>query len=163
MTLSFKTVPVVNQPCENCPWRTANHGKRTTYRFFTKANRQRLWNQIRRGEGIQSCHQTDPSHPDHVATGTKLTATPHECMGSVILVVRELDRLVEGDWDQVVEPGHCDRYLASDRNRRFGLRKSGLLYYLMNRQMNPPMGDGKLPDPPKGSLGSDEFGTGLEA
>ena len=72
--------------CPRCPWRIANHGKRTPGGFYTKKNLQRLWSQVRRGLKPQSCHMTDPSHPDHVAAGAPLSAQVHECPGSVALV-----------------------------------------------------------------------------
>ena len=77
-------------PCEQCPWRTANHGKRHPGGFYRKDNLRRLWNQIRKG-GIQSCHPTDPTHEDHRQyAGAKPGAKPLECIGSVILVLREM-------------------------------------------------------------------------
>lgn len=150
------------KPCENCPWRKTNHGRRHPGGFFTKANRQRLWNQIRGGGGIQSCHMTDPSHPDHVAHGTPEHATAMECCGSVVLVVRELNRLKELSRPTATQPDEitragCDAYLAETRDRR-GLKRDGLLYYMLARQADPPVGDGILPKPPDDLVDADWIG-----
>ena len=119
-------------PCDACPWRVANHGKRHKHGFYTKRNLQRLWNQIRRGGGVQSCHPTDPGHPDH---GAKPDSKAQECGGSVILVTRELRRLAMLSGD----PNHIDgkyipAYLALSRVNK-GLTTTGLMYYLLSRRM----------------------------
>lgn len=89
----------VSQMCPQCPWRVSNHGKRSPGGFYTKKNLRRLWGQIRRGERAQSCHLTDPSHPDHVAAGAPENAQVRECPGSIALVARELKKLENAaDW-----------------------------------------------------------------
>lgn len=117
--------------CIQCPWRLANQGARHPSGFYTKKNLIRLWNQIRGGGWPQSCHLTDPNHPDHVKAGCKPDATPRECPGSVVIVVRELLKLRGPDPEHAIEPEDCDRYLK-DR-RRHGLKRSGLLYWLLER------------------------------
>ena len=79
------------KPCEQCPWRIANHGRRHPGGFYRKDNLRRLWNQIRKGGRLQSCHPTDPGHADHrTYAGAKPGAKPLECIGSVILILREM-------------------------------------------------------------------------
>lgn len=119
----------MRQPCANCPWRAENHGKRTPWGFYTAANLRRLWNQIRSGGGAQSCHPTDPSHPDHVAAGAKHGATPQECPGSVILVYREFEKM-QAIGDGTITPEAVTRYL---RMHRDGLTRTGILYWLVSR------------------------------
>ena len=141
-----------NEPCSQCPWRVENHSKRHKNGFFTKANRQRLWNEIRGGGGIQSCHLTDASHPDHVEAGANPNATkkPKECMGSVVLVVRELKHVMElsdGKEREITTKG-INAYFEETKKRK-GLKRNGLIYYLLGRTLDPPLGDGKLPDPEK--------------
>lgn len=120
----------VRRPCANCPWRAVNHGKRTPWGFYSAANMRRLWNQIRRG-GAQSCHPTDPNHPDHVAAGAKPGSTPLECPGAVILVLREATRLASYGADgNTVDEQAIPAYL---RNHRDGLTKTGIMYWVVQR------------------------------
>lgn len=145
----------MRHPCEHCPWRVSNHGKRTPWGFYTKANLRRLWGQVRRG-GAQSCHPTDPSHPDHVAAGAKKGATPQECPSAVILVLRECERVASyGNGGNTIDPDGIDRYLAAHKD---GLTKSGILYWVVSRiQFGgvPFLGGPKLPD-----VDMDEEGIG---
>jgi hypothetical protein len=136
----------VSKPCAQCPWRLSNQGTRSPGAFYTKANLRRLWRQVRGGGKPQSCHLTDPSHPDHVAAGARPGATAKECPGSVVLVLREIhkvkdERGVVGGGDSI------KRYLAT---RRRGLTKTGLLYWIVQRILfaNVPLmnSDGPLPD-----------------
>lgn len=115
-------------PCAQCPWRLTNQGKPHPHGFYTKANLRRLWNQIRGGGRAQSCHLTDPSHPDHVAAGAKEGAQAQECPGSVILVRREVAQMADGGG--VVRAEGVKRYLAVRRN---GLTKPGVLYWCVQR------------------------------
>lgn len=136
---------MTKKACAQCPWRLANQGKRHPHRFYTKRNLTRLWNQIRGGGAPQSCHLTDPSHPDHVKVGAPLGATPQECPGSVIVVLRELERMTGGNGG-MVEPEHVNRYVAS---RPRGLTRRGIVYWVVQRiQMAgvPFFGESKLPD-----------------
>lgn len=136
----------MRRPCEHCPWRVANHGKRTPWAFYTKTNLRRLWNQVRRGGAPQSCHPTDPHHPDHVAAGAKPDATPQECPGSVILVYREFEKLQACAVGPTIDGPACDRYL---REHRDGLTKNGLAYWLVSRYAFggvPFVGEPKLPE-----------------
>ena len=107
-------------PCDDCPWRKSNHGKRHPGGFFRKNNLQRLWNQIRKGGGMQTCHPTDPSHPDHCTCGgAKKGSTEQECAGSVVLITRELrhaDRL--GREEPVINMNGATLYLTESRQRK---------------------------------------------
>lgn len=116
------------RPCTQCPWRLSNQGKPHPYGFYTKANLRRLWNEVRGGGKAQSCHLTDPSHPDHILVGAKLGAKAQECPGSVILVMREVGRMATPEG--VVNDEGVKLYLAT---RKKGLKKSGILYWLVQR------------------------------
>ena len=132
-------------PCSQCPWRASNQGKRTPWGFYSQANLRRMWNEIRNGCGVQSCHPTDASHPDHVAAGAKTGAQVKECAGSVILVLRELIDL-RGGPDVIIGPEEVDAYLA---RRKRGLKKRALLYYLYERMRLadvPFFGGTRMPD-----------------
>jgi hypothetical protein len=133
-----------SRPCEQCPWRLTNHGKKHRFGFYTKSNLRRLWNQVRGGGNKQSCHLTDPAHPDHVAVGAKPGAKAQECPGSVIIVLREVKQMA--DADGVISPEGIDRYRAS---RKKGLTKNGLMYWIVKRIQfgNVPfVGGHPLPD-----------------
>lgn len=137
-------VPQLKKACEQCPWRLSNQGKRHFGSFYSKKNLTRLWGQIRRGGGVQSCHMTDPSHPDHIRAGTKATAQPRECPGSVITVKRELNQMANAEG--VVDN---DGVLAYLKRRKKGLTKHGVIYWIVSRiQMGgvPFVGGPKMPD-----------------
>jgi hypothetical protein len=132
------------KPCNQCPWRLENQGKRHSHSFYTKKNLTRLWNLLRRGGAPQSCHMTDPSHPDHLAVGCKETAEARECPGSVILVLREVRQMA--DENNVVKAKRIEEYR---RSRKRGLTQAGLAYWLLARiQLGgvPLIGGPKLPD-----------------
>lgn len=131
------------KPCAQCPWRKANQGKKHRHGFYTKANLRRLWNEIRGGGGVQSCHLTDPSHPDHIDAGAKPDAKAQECPGSVILVLREVRKMANPQG--VIDTPGVERYLAT---RKQGLKKNGVLYWCISRiQMGgvPFVGGPKMP------------------
>ena len=129
------------RPCEQCPWLLANHGKRHPHGFFRKTNLRRLWNQIRRGGGIQTCHMTDPSHPDH---GAPEKAELRECAGSVVLVMREMRRAGEAG---TITPESLDRYKAEVKAGRKGLTDTGLQYWVLGRYAGQGwMGLAPMPD-----------------
>lgn len=134
------------KPCQHCPWRVANHGKATPWGFYKKANLRRLWNGIRNG-GAQSCHPTDPSHPDHVAAGAKAGSKPLECPGAVILVLRECEKMASyGAGGNTIDPAAADTYR---RRHKDGLTRDGILYWVVSRQQFggvPFIGGPKLPE-----------------
>jgi len=133
-------------PCEHCPWRISNHGKRTPWGFYRADNLRRLWNQIRRGGRAQSCHPTDPNHPDHVKAGAKPGNQPQECAGSVILVLQEFTKLKECAADGVIDGAAIETYLK--KYKHDGLTRQGLLYWLVQRHQLagvPYVGGEKLP------------------
>lgn len=117
-------------PCAQCPWRRSNHGKRHFGGFYRKSNLRRLWNGIRNG-GKQSCHLTDPAHPDHVRAGAPANGKVQECPGSVILVVRECKRLQALAPDGVIGLEAITTYLAEPSKRR--LTRHGLRYWVVQR------------------------------
>jgi hypothetical protein len=144
-------------PCQACPWRTTNHGKRHAGGWYTAANRRRLWNGLRRGERM-SCHPTDPRNPVLAGhTPTPAHAQTRECTGALILQQRELMRFQE-----------CDSDLATYRRRHpMGLLRGGLLTIVeraifggtpvdgrvmsrpdLNQPVShPPLGDWQAPAP----------------
>lgn len=113
-----RTTPVaeaINTPCAQCPWRTANHGKRHPDGWYTKANRARLWAQLRRGEAM-TCHPTDPENP--VPLGARPVpshVTTRECAGAIILQQREMDTLQR-----------MDDFKAYRKARPMGLTREGV-------------------------------------
>lgn len=119
----------MQKPCDQCPWRLSNQGKRHKFGFYTKKNLRRLWGEIRGGGTSQSCHLTDPSHPDHIAVGTKPGAKPKECPGSVILVKREIQKMAD-PVDGVVRDASVKSYLATNKE---GLTRHGVLYWVVRR------------------------------
>jgi hypothetical protein len=130
-------------PCQWCPWRIANHKKKTPWGFYRIGNMRRLWNGIRRG-GAQSCHPTDPSHPDHIAAGAKPGSKPKECAGAVILILRELEKLA-GKRDELIDADKIEQYLSTYDD---GLTRNGLAFWLLGRYQfgGTPFGTGpKLP------------------
>lgn len=128
-------------PCAQCPWRVENQGKPTPGGFFTKRNLRRLWGQIRRGGGVQSCHVTDTSHPDHVAAGAKdIPSGVRECGGSLVLVQRELRILQALSGGGEASDEGVEEYLARGD---LGLTKEGLLYHAVARAMPLPLGTGE--------------------
>ncbi len=144
--LIVKGLPCQAEPCESCPWRIANHSKRTKWQFYTQANLRRLWNQIRRGGGAQTCHPTDPSHPDHIAAGAKPGAVKHECAGSVILVLKEFEKIKAIAGDQPISGEHVVRYRAENPD---GLTDTGLAFWMVQRYQlggTPLIGEAPLPE-----------------
>jgi len=145
MSNTYANAKTAGTPCEQYPWQIANHGKRHPGGFYRKDNLRRLWNQIRKGGGTQSCHPTDPSHQDHRQyAGAKPGARPLECLGSVILVLREMRYADTLDGDTTageLSVTDFERYMAETRQRQ-GLSRDGLLYHGFERAMPRPFGDG---------------------
>ncbi len=143
------------RPCAECPWRLSNHGRRTSAGFYRKDNLRRLWNEVRGGGLPQSCHPTDPNHPDHVAAGAKPGSTPKECPGSVIVILREIRDIAGGNGGNVT-PEAIDAYLA---RRKKGIKSPhGMMYWLISRYSMgaTAFGEGALPN-----VDIDEPGIGL--
>lgn len=125
-------VPAKTTLCGQCPWRRSNHGRRSKGGFYRKDNLRRLWNQIRNGGGQQSCHLTDPSHPDHQAAGAPEDAQPQECPGSLVLIQREIRRmrLTAGGPEAEITPEALNRYLKDNPR---GISRRGTIYWLVQR------------------------------
>lgn len=137
-------LPAASEPCSVCPWRTANQGRRHRFGWYAMRNLKRLWNEIRNGGGCQTCHPTDPSHPEHVACGAREGSTPRECAGSVIVVLQEMRKMCQPDG--TIDNDDYARY-AKARGRK-GLSKTGVLYWVFQRYAFggvPFMGGRKLP------------------
>ena len=78
---------------------------------------------------MQSCHLTDPSHPDHVAVGAKESAKALECPGSVIVVLREIGTMANAEG--VIDGSTFPAYFK--RRKKHGLTKTGILYWCVSR------------------------------
>lgn len=128
-----RVAPALDSPCGPCPWRTANHGRRSAKvtgvevgGWYTKANLRRLWAGLRRGE-MMVCHPTDPRHPTLPGKRpTPANTTPRECAGAHLLLQRELDiaqRLMKA------HPGENAVRLYR-RLRPGGLTRDGLAAYM---------------------------------
>lgn len=120
-----------NKPCAQCPWRLENQGKDHPYDFYTEENLKRLWDQVRNGGKMQSCHLTDPSHPDHLAVGTKPDAKIQECPGSVILIMREFAKMA--DAEGTIDDDTVLRYIKERSETQGGLTKDGIFYWVVQR------------------------------
>jgi TusA-related sulfurtransferase len=121
-----------------------NQGKRHSLSFYTQANLRRLWNQVRAGGRAQSCHLTDPSHPDHVIAGAKPDATARECPGSIILIKREIKKMA--DVNNVITVEATKHYLATNKR---GITKTGIVYWVIQRMQLagvPFMGGQPMPE-----------------
>jgi len=149
----------ISHPCEHCPWRVSNHGKRTPWGFYRKRNLRRLWNEIRRGGHPQSCHPTDASHPDHIAAGAEPGGEVEECAGSVILVLREIEKILTYSEDgHTITPEAVEAYLAENKG---GLTRGGVAYWVLSRIQFagvPMLGEPALPvvDREMGGIGRPE-------
>ena len=156
-----KGVTTTKEPCKDCPWRVANHGRRHPGGWYRKTNLVRLWNQIRKGGGMQTCHPTDPSHPDHQKYGgAKEGSEAQECVGSVVLMTREL--LLAGrlgkSGETMVDPDGTDAYLAVSRSRR-GLTADGMMWVGFHRAFPPPIGLGRpMPSLPRAVVDAEWIG-----
>lgn len=149
--------PAMVAPCAQCPWRVANHGRRSAHGWYTRRNLRRLWNQIRSGGGMQSCHMTDTGHPEHVEAGAK-GDRPHECMGSLILVERER-RLYEPLIDT---HGQGALRVYTRERGPAGLKGAdGILYWFIARGADAPIGAGLMPKVPQELLDDPAFGNGI--
>ena len=147
-------------PCSDCPWRLSNHGKRHPGGFFRKDNLRRLWNQIRKGGGMQTCHPTDPSHPDHRKYGgAKEDADTLECIGSVVLVTREMLHAARlGKSNTTVDVTGAELYLKQSPARK-GLTRAGLLWAAVVRTIPMPVGIGiPMPALSQRTVDSEEIG-----
>lgn len=135
----------LKKACAQCPWRLSNHGKKHAGGFYTKTNLKRLWNQLRGGGKPQSCHLTDPSHPDHIASGCRPGAEARECTGSVLVVLREIKRMANAE--NYISAEETKKYLVE--RKKHGLTKHGLKYWIIDRiQLGgvPLFGGPKIPE-----------------
>lgn len=132
-------------PCTEWPWRRANHGRRHPGGCYTRRNLKRLWNQIRRGGGQQTCHPTDPRDPEH---GAKPGAGPQECIGNAILVMREIahaDGLAGPPGE--LGPANAEAY-ARTAAERGGMTRTGLLNHCTRLMPEPLRRLGQVPAMP---------------
>lgn len=128
--------------CMECPWRTANQGKKHPDGWYTKKNLQRLWAKMRRGDAM-TCHPTDPRTPLHGKVRAKVQT--RECSGIIVLVGREYklyERLA------AVEGATIEEAFTKYRTTRpFGLTRMGLVNYAMRVAFpgTPVIGGKELP------------------
>ena len=133
-----------DEPCAECPWRLSNHGRRHPKGWYRATNLRRMWNSMRRGGGFQTCHPTDPTHPEHQTySGARPGSSPQECVGSIVLIGREI-RMAQA----LSEDGeHFDRQGAAEYTRtarkRQGLTTHGMLWSSVWRAIARPMGAGE--------------------
>ena len=118
----------LKEPCNECPWRLENHGRRQADGRYTRRNLKRLWNKIRRGGGQQSCHPTDPRDPRH----QRNAGNPiQECFGSAIMVSREITFAASLDPKAPnLGPEGINAYVKASKERH-GLTREGLMYHTM--------------------------------
>lgn len=117
--------------CATCPWLTANHGKRHPGGWYLVSNLRRLWNGMRTGRAPgMTCHSSDP-RPWEPGTGPKDGTVLRECLGSTVLVQRELDAL-----------GAAANLKAYRAERPWGLTRTGALCWV-----NRVLGGGVLTAP----------------
>ena len=140
------------EPCAQCPWLTANHGKRNGEGWYSKANRRRLWTGIRRGDAPgMSCHPTDTrmEFPEHIpgpSEGTEMKA----CAGWLILAQIEL-KAYEMMGKRYHDPAEIWRaYVADAKNRGVQpMTRAGLLNFaglLMPKPLGLADPDDPMPD-----------------
>lgn len=89
---------------------------------------------------MQTCHLTDPSHPDHVDAGAAVSATPHECAGSLALVVREIEK-----FENIIQEGYEDPYKEYKKRNSRGLSREGFYYWMMRAADTSNIFSEKLP------------------
>ena len=153
---STRMAPGPLKLCPGCPWRRRNHGKPTPGGFYRKDNLRRLWNQIRKGQGIQSCHLTDPGHPDHVAAGAAPTAQPRECAGSIALVHRET-RKIQDCLDQGMTEDSAPPALPAGEPPRADQARPGLLGLPAHHADQHPAGEDPIPEIEPGLVNDEEL------
>lgn len=145
-------------PCKACPWRRANHGRCHPGGFHTKRNLTRLWNRTRRGQGQQTCHPTGDRSPAHRA---KAGAEPRECIGSAVLIMREIACAESLAWPPgKIGPANIEGYEPKAAPRA-GLRRTGLLYHCTRLMPEPARRVVGTPQPPPVSadqIGDASFG-----
>jgi hypothetical protein len=85
--------PANPHPCDDCPWRTANFNKKPDpHKLYTVTNLKRLWRGMRKGINM-TCHPTDPRMVEYEGVKAGSEDKPaHECTGSLILKLRELQK-----------------------------------------------------------------------
>lgn len=119
-------------PCKSCPWLLTNQGRRTAHGWYTKANLQRLWAGLRRGERM-TCHATDPDNqPLPGSPDVPEGVVTRECTGALVLVQRELQRVA----DDLESGGNLSVYR---RQNPKGLTREGMGLHLMNLQWGGAM------------------------
>lgn len=154
--------PAAAEPCQACPWRTQNHGKRHPDGWYTKANARRLWAKLRTGDPM-SCHPTDPSNPVSdraIAAGSRPAAEHAErrvCAGAVILQQREvmvLQAVEDVRAYRKLRPGGmtCEGLWATVANAMFGSTPLLGTHDLGRPDLNAPVSlpHVDLPWPPPG-------------
>jgi len=87
--------PAAEKPCDACPWRIANQGKRKPRAWYSLSNLRRLWSGLRDGERM-TCHPTDPDNPlPPGARALPEDVKTRECTGALIVVQREVTKFQE--------------------------------------------------------------------
>jgi hypothetical protein len=82
--------PAPPKPCSDCPWWRGKAGRHPLGLDYEE-RRTALWDHLREGRGVMTCHKTDPRLTErYPAAGVRADRVPHECAGSLVLVQREL-------------------------------------------------------------------------
>lgn len=68
-------------PCQSCPFRINNWGKRVPKGVYREANLRRLWTGLSAGERLACAERVAPAAP------------PRDCSGALLLVTRHLHAL----------------------------------------------------------------------
>lgn len=112
---------MITHPCEACPWRLSNRGRRHPDGWYTVKNLRRLWAGLRRGNGM-TCHPTDPKNlvTERAQAAGYRPAPEHakmrECAGALVVLEREL---------HIAQSWGIKKYL---RDRRLGMTMGGLVW-----------------------------------
>lgn len=170
--------PALPRPCAVCPWRLSNQGTPHPHGFYDRANLKRLWDGLRTGEAPgMTCHPTDPDMAEF--EGYEETAereVTHECMGSWIMVMREVahfQSLCKDVEDEEAagasfKPGEAYRRYRAAAGRK-GMNLEGLaswafrLAVVMPGQNAIRVNNQQLEDPEIGAPVAPPFEPGLAA
>jgi hypothetical protein len=123
-------------PCDSCPWRVRNQGKKHPEDWYTKANLRFLWSKLRMGDKM-SCHKTDSR-----MEGVPETAHIKECSGGAILQQREFMRLQRG----IVEGNRRETLKQYRLKHPRGISKQCVEVLLERAVMGPIANLGRLPE-----------------
>lgn len=152
--------------CAACPWRITNQGQPHPHGFYDRANIKRLWDGIRKGDAPgMTCHPTDPSMAEF--EGYEETAErerTHECMGSWVMITREVARFQAICLKVQAETAAGAKLRGNEALRRYtaqtcrkGMTHDGLRYWAMRLAIVMP-GQNRI-SPTIDTLNDQDIGT----